>query len=147
MTRDTKSRLLDLARHERDEEAGRMRRFEQRLAELEETEVALRGEIGRAEMALREKLADPFERAANENYVVLLRERLVGIRAKQGETRVERDEAREKLEKRMIRHKQMDHLVTSEMKVRQTEVERREELESDDLASGHWYQVREGNGD
>ena len=147
MTRDTKARLRDLARHHRDEEASRLRRLNQRLAEIEESLVALAGELERAELGLKERIADPFERLASENYVGHLRDSIDGLRDQRVNVKRQRDEVQAQLKKRVIEHRQMDHLVTEEMKARDVETNRRDEMESDDLASGHWFQVKEGNGD
>ena len=147
MTRDTKTQLRDLARHQRDEEASRLRRLNQRLAEIEESLVALAGELERAELGMRERLADPFERLASENYLGHLRDSIAGLREQRTNVRRQRDEHQAQLKKRVIEHRQMDHLVTEEMKARDTETSRRDEIESDDLASGHWFQVKEGKGD
>jgi len=147
MTRDTKTRLRDLARHQRDEQASRLRRLNQRLAEIDESLTALRAELERAELGLRERIADPFDRLASENYVAHLRDSIQGLREQKVKVTQQRDEEQAQLEQRVIEHRQMDHLVTEEMKARDLETTRREEMESDDLASGHWYQVKEGNGE
>jgi len=147
MTRDTKTRLRDLARHQRDEEASRLRRLNNRLAEIAESLADLRAELERAELGMRERIADPFDRLASENYVAHLRDSIRGLTDQRVKVAKQRDEVQAKLKKRVIEHRQMDHLVTEEIKARDIETTRREEMESDDLASGHWFQVKEGNGD
>jgi flagellar biosynthesis chaperone FliJ len=145
MTRDTRTRLRDLARHRRDEQAASVRNLEARLDEIDESVTALAGEIEHCEIAARERLADPFERQNTALYVARLRERREALATQRIEVAVERDEVRKRLEERVIEHRQMDHLVHTAEFEQVTERERRSELESDDLASGHWFKVREEN--
>ncbi len=147
MTRDTRTRLRDLARHERDEVAARLRRLEGRLAEIDESLEALLGEIARSEMTVRERLTDMFDREATVNYIAGLREREKSLRDQRVEVITRRDEVRKSLKQRVVEHRQMDKLVENARNTQELETQRREEMTSDDLASGHWHTVREGNGD
>jgi flagellar export protein FliJ len=147
MTRDTRTRLRDLARHDRDEVAARLRRLEGRLMEIDESLEALLGEIARSELAVRERLTDPFDREATVNYIAGLRDREVSLKDQRVEVGTQRNEVRESLEKRVVKHRQMDKLVENARETQELETVRQDELASDDLASGHWYQVRENDGD
>lgn len=147
MTRDTRTRLRDLARHERDEVAAKLRRLEGRLAEIDESLESLLGEIARSEMTVRERLTDMFDREATVNYIAGLREREQSMRDQRIEVADRRDEVRKSLKQRVVEHRQMDKLVENARHTQEIEAERRDEIASDDLASGHWHTVREGNGD
>lgn len=147
MSRDTRTRLRDLARHERDEEAARLRRLHGRLAEIDESLSALRDEVKRAELAIRERLVDPFDRINHENYIAGLRERLVAMAHQRTEVGEERDKVRRQLEKRVVRHRQMDHVVQTAAEEQEIEDTRQDELVTDELASGHWHTVKVRNSD
>ena len=145
MTRDTRTRLRDLARHRRDEEAANVRRLEARMDELDEALDALAREIERSELAAVERIADPVERQNVANYAARLRERRDALAVERSEVAARRDEVRTALKARVIEHRQMDHLVHTAELEQVTEQQRRAELESDDLASGHWFKVRGEN--
>ena len=147
MTRDTRTRLRDLARHERDEVAARLRRLEGRLMEIDESLEALLGEIARSELVVRERLTDPFDREATVNYIAGLRDREQALQDQRVEVTTHRDEVRQSLEKRVVKHRQMDKLVENARQTQEMETVRQDELASDDLASGHWHTVRENDGD
>jgi flagellar export protein FliJ len=147
MTRDTRTRLRDLARHDRDEVAAQLRRLEGRLMEIDESLQALLGELARSEVAVRERLTDPFDREATVNYIAGLRDREESLQDQRVEVTTRRDEVRASLEKRVVKHRQMDKLVENARETEELETVRQDELASDDLASGHWHQVKENNGD
>ncbi len=147
MSRDTRTRLRDLARHDRDEVAAQLRRLEGRLMEIDESLQALLGELARSEVAVRERLTDPFDREATVNYIAGLRDREQSLKDQRVEVTTRRDEVRASLEKRVVKHRQMDKLVENARETQELETVRQDELASDDLASGHWHTVKESNGD
>lgn len=147
MSRDTRTRLREIARHRRDEEAARLRRLRGRLAEIDESLSALRDELARSEMALRERLIAPFERINHESYIAGLRERLQAMEEQRTEVCEQRDAVQKQLKQRVVRHRQMDHVVQTATEELEKENDRQAELVTDELASGHWHMVKVRKGD
>lgn len=139
MSRNSRALLRDLARHKRDEEAVSMRELATLVEALDRRTAELRLEIDRAEFEARGCVADPFERDLAQAYLGGLRQNLDQVQTEAEEKRRELALSREALEKRVIQHRQMVTLHDAAERERMGEVDRREEAQHDDLATGRWH--------
>jgi len=140
--RALRNTLRSLSRYQRDRLAESSRSLAQQLEELERREAALERSIETMGIAVGTRFSDAFERSAHDRYLTSLRDQLQSVRLRRDQVQADLHAVREDLERSVVEHRKMDHMVETFDRRVEDDRQRREEQQCDDLISGQWRRVR-----